>query len=153
MHLKLIRNTFTKDTTIGDLYIDGKFFCYTLESPDKGLKQNDSSFKIKLTNLFKPSAIPIGVYKVDLNMKVEFGRLLPEIQNVKGYKLVAIKKGSFISHTTGCISIGYKKGNDALFNSISIEQDLIDLLLNEDDITLEITNEDIIVNEFNKLWK
>ncbi len=150
MHLKLIRNTFTKETTIGDLYIDGKFFCHTLESRNKNLNQNDSLFKIKFANLFKSCAIPTGIYKIDLNVKINFGKLLPQILNVKGYKSVVIHRCCFISPPKGSISVGYKAGNNSLFISKTIEQDLIDLLLNDDIITLEITNEDTILNEFNK---
>ena len=31
MRLVLLRNVFTDKSTIGDLLIDGNFFCYTLE--------------------------------------------------------------------------------------------------------------------------
>lgn len=151
MHLKLIRNIFTKETTIGDLYIDGKFFCHTLESVNKNLNQNDSLFKIKFANLFKPAAIPTGIYKIDINLKNNSSKLLPEILNVKGEKSVIIHKYCFISPPKKSISIGYKIAHDSLFTSKTIEQDLVDLLLNDEVVTLEITTEDTILNEFNKL--
>ena len=148
MHLKVVRNVFTNEATIGDLYIDGKFFCHTLENPDRGLHQNNSLLKIKAYNLFKPTAIPLGIYKVDVNMRASFGKLLPQILNVKGFDPVTLQRGSFVNSLKGLILIGYKQGKNSLFNCNTIESDLIDLLLNEEDITLEITKNDIIYNQF-----
>lgn len=41
--MKLILNRIAKkkDYTIGKLYIDGKYFCDTLEDTDRGLKSSD----------------------------------------------------------------------------------------------------------------
>jgi hypothetical protein len=47
MKLKLVRELFTPTETMGSLFIDGKFFCYTLEDKDRGLNKTDSLESIK----------------------------------------------------------------------------------------------------------
>ena len=53
--LVLIRDTFTKESTIGKLYINGESFCDTLENP-------------WLDNQRNISCIPEGQYKVRLRL-------------------------------------------------------------------------------------
>ena len=75
MKLELHRKVFNTDgdrSTIGELYIDGVFFCYTLEDeirPD-GIKVDGKT------------AIPIGEdYKVELTFSNRFQRMMPLIYN------------------------------------------------------------------------
>lgn len=152
MHLKLIRNTFTDLTTIGELYINGSFFCYTLEDVDKNLYQNNSLLKIKSHNLFSPSAIPYGVYKLEISLKPNLGKLLPKVMNVKGFKNVFFDKNVLINKTSGTIMLGHKKANNALFNYHAIENELVDLLITEEDSTLEITSENKLLDKFKKTY-
>ncbi len=46
MNLLLLRNVFTDKSTIGDLLVDGNFFCYTLEDvvrkPDEKIPGRNS---------------------------------------------------------------------------------------------------------------
>jgi hypothetical protein len=75
MKLELHRKVFNTDgdrSTIGELYIDGEFFCYTLEDeirPD-GIKVDGQT------------AIPIGDYKVELTYSNRFHRMMPLIYNM-----------------------------------------------------------------------
>ena len=56
------------DYTIGNLYIDGVFFCNTLEDADRGLKQDDSIGVIESIKVYGKTAIPIGTYKITLDI-------------------------------------------------------------------------------------
>ena len=53
--------------TIGKLYIDKKYICDTLEDTDRGLNQDMSLEEIKKKKVYGETAIPSGVYKVDMN--------------------------------------------------------------------------------------
>ena len=43
MELKLIRKEFTDRSTIGELYVNGKFECFTLEDKDRKLESGSVS--------------------------------------------------------------------------------------------------------------
>jgi hypothetical protein len=101
MILTLIRQEFTDVSTIGSLYINDVFFCYTLEDKDRGLDQSQSLLTINAKKLFGITAIPYGTYKVRLSMSNRFKRLLPEILNVKGYTGVRIHRGNTAAHSHG----------------------------------------------------
>lgn len=108
-----------RDTyTIGNLYIDGKFFCNTIEDKDRGLDQSmtdEEILKIKVPN---ETAIPTGTYKITLNVvspkysKRSFyqkntnkGRV-PRLLDVKGFAGVLIHCGNLASDSSGCILVG-----------------------------------------------
>lgn len=117
----LLKRQYKKDTyTIGKLFINNQYFCDTLEDKDRGL--NDSMPLSTIKQLKKPkiTAIPIGTYKVTLNVisprfsKYQFyksinGGRVPRLLNVKGYDGILIHvmdgtRGADLSE--GCIGIG-----------------------------------------------
>jgi hypothetical protein len=51
------------------LYIDGVFFCNTLEDKDRGLKQTDSLATIQSKKVYAETAIPTGTYEIQMNIK------------------------------------------------------------------------------------
>lgn len=108
-----------RDTyTIGNLYIDGKFFCNTIEDKDRGLDQSmtdEEILKIKVPN---ETAIPTGTYKITLNVvspkysqrsfyqkNANRGRV-PRLLDVKGFAGVLIHCGNLPTQTQGCILVG-----------------------------------------------
>lgn len=128
MELKLIRETFTDNSTIGELFIDGAFFCYTLEDKDRGLTSVMDILTLNKKKIFGTTCIPYGEYKVLLTMSNRFKRLLPEILDVKGYKGVRIHRGNTAADSLGCIIVGYKRGIDTVYESTKAENDLISKL-------------------------
>src|SRR3712207_922846 len=106
MILNLKRMYYKEDYTIGKLYIDGIYFCDTLEDKDRGLKDNDNILSIKAKKVFGKTAIPKGTYKVILNESNRFKKILPFIVNVKGFEGIRIHQGNLSNHTEGCILVG-----------------------------------------------
>lgn len=98
MELKLIRKIFTDDSTIGELYINGSFFCYTLE---------DKVRPVKIKNI---TAIPAGRYEVIINWSDRFKMLMPLLLNVLNYEGVRIHWGNYSKDTDGCVLLGETKG-------------------------------------------
>jgi len=82
--------------TIGKLYIDGKYFCDTLE--DTVRKPG-----VKIPG---KTAIPAGKYKIKLTESLRFGRLMPRLENVPGFTGVLIHPGNTAEDTRGCILVG-----------------------------------------------
>lgn len=107
MKLKLVRTDLTPQSTIGALYIDGAFECYTLEDavrPD-GVK------------IYGETAIPRGTYTVDITASPRFKRDLPLLIAVKNYVGVRIHPGNTAADTEGCILVGRRKGKDRIEES------------------------------------
>jgi hypothetical protein len=107
MRLDLIRKTFTEYSTIGDLLIDGKFYCYTLEDMyrDKKIKG--------------VTAIPYGTYEVIINFSNRFQKPMPLLLNVPGFEGIRIHSLNTSDQTEGCIGIGFTKSKDFIGNSKS----------------------------------
>ena len=116
MELELKRTTFSKYSTIGELYVDGKFFCYTLEDEDLGLYQQMGEEQIKKIKVAGRTCIPYGRYEVVMNIKSNrFSQIkqyafcngyLPRLVDVPGWDGVLIHIGNWAKDTEGCILVG-----------------------------------------------
>lgn len=138
MKLFLQREEFTKNSTIGKLYIDNEFFCYVLEDCDRGLDQSMSALEIKARKIFGVTAIPTGTYKVITSMSARMKRLLPEVLGVTGFTGIRIHRGNYASDSLGCLIVGMRKAYDSVFDSTIAETALMRKLKGEKDITLVI---------------
>lgn len=122
MELKLIRKYFKDTYTIGKLYIDGLYFCDTLEDKDRNLTSTMTEQEIKKIKVKSSTAIPIGVYNITLAIKstkysnftkypyVKFcNGKMPRLLNVKGFDGILIHAGNTKDDTDGCILVGKNK--------------------------------------------
>jgi hypothetical protein len=106
------RRDFTDLSTIGELCIDGDFFCFTLEDTCRS-----SGIKIH-----GKTAIPQGRYRVIIDMSPRFKRLMPHVlevnsEEVNGFEGIRIHKGNSDQDTEGCILLGMHKGTDIIYDS------------------------------------
>jgi acylphosphatase len=76
--------------TISRLFINGERICEALEDTDRGLKQSMSLEEIKKLKIYGKTAIPSGRYKVVMSYSPKFGKVLPEVLDVKGYSGIRI---------------------------------------------------------------
>lgn len=147
-----IKRTITRNNyTLGKLYVDGVYFCDTLEDRDRGLTQNMSVEQIKSIKVPGETAIPKGTYKVTLDVvspkfsKYPFymqtcGGKLPRLIDVKGYEGVLIhvadgpKRDSLVQ---GCIGIGNLSAEEYLMNGKKVFIELYNKLKGNN-IELEI---------------
>jgi hypothetical protein len=129
MKLKVVREIKNDVCTIGSLFINDVFFCYTLEDKDRGLKQSDSLLFIQAKKIFGLTAIPSGFYKLTVNQSPKFKRMLPRILDIKGFSGVLLHRGNSANDSLGCILLGYKKGDNSIFKSTKAEIDLVNRLL------------------------
>ena len=86
MLLKIIRKKPQGNAICGELLIDNRWFCSSLERTDV--------------------AIPAGFYPVTLTMSPRFGEVLPLIGNVVGRTGIRIHAGNYPRDTAGCILVG-----------------------------------------------
>ena len=105
MELKLIRETKTNDSTIGKLYINEIYHCYTLEDKER---------EVKVQNV---TAIPKGRYEVIINFSNRFQQQMPLLLNVPNFEGVRIHWGNYSKDTEGCILLGTTKAVNMIGNS------------------------------------
>ena len=106
MRLTLRRITNKKDYCIGRLYINGVYFCDTLEDTDRGLSDTMTEEDIKEMKVYGQTAIPTGIYTVLLTYSPKYKKVMPLINNVKGYSGIRIHSGNTAKDTEGCLLVG-----------------------------------------------
>jgi hypothetical protein len=108
MNIKLRRFEFDTNYTIGKLYIDDVYFCFTLED-----KVRPTGEKVD-----GQTAIPYGTYSVIIDHSNRFNRDLPHVLNVPGFEGIRIHTGNTDADTEGCILLGTTwAGKDFIGNS------------------------------------
>ena len=150
MGIQICRQHKTDKYTIGNLLIDGKFFCNTLEDKDRGLNDKMSLSEISIKKVKAETAIPKGTYEVSLSTisprfsknpfyyNINGGRV-PRILNVKGFDGVLIHAGNDADDTEGCILVGYNKVKGKVIDSRDTYAKLYKILQSsKDKITLTI---------------
>jgi hypothetical protein len=132
MTLKLLRKWFTEDSTLGELYINDKFFCYTLED------------KIREEKIKGKTAIPYGVYKVIIDYSNRFKCNMIHILDVPNFEGIRIHAGNTDEDTEGCILVGYTKQDNSIGKSRLASEALkgfVSDALKKGDVKIEITRE------------
>lgn len=107
MKLELRRTSCGKVCTIGELWVDGKFECYTLEDV----------VRVDGVKVYGETAIPKGTYDVQVTYSPRFQRDLPLLINVKGFVGIRIHPGNTAKDTDGCLLVGTESGMDMIYNS------------------------------------
>jgi len=130
INLLLIRDTFSEQSTIGELFLNGERMCDTLENPWKDNQRNIS-------------CIPEGEYKVRLRLAREsatrdYLHLL--VQDVPNRDWILFHRGNSAKDTSGCILVGLGSQQDIVQNSTLA----MDLLMKEI-INLGGTNINLII--------
>ena len=128
MELKVLRKEFSGKTTIGELFIDGVFFCYTLEDVDRNLYATMTKQEIEANKVYGKTAIPYGKYEVIMSWSNKFKCIMPLVNNVPGYLGIRIHKGNSEVDTLGCLLVGMKKSVDKITNSTDAFNKLYEML-------------------------
>lgn len=138
MKLELKRVALRDTYTIGKLYIDGVYFCDTLEDKVRDLN-NDGDLNDKgETKVFGETAIPKGIYTVIMNMSSRFKRKMPLLLNVPYFAGIRIHRGSKAEHSHGCILVGINSIKGGLTESKEYEEKLYAILNESQDRKEEI---------------
>ena len=149
MELNIKRIARRETYTIGRLYIDGKYFCDTLEDKDRGLRQDMPVAVIRATKRKGITAIPTGRYRVTLAVQSpKFSKraiyqfcngYLPRLINVPGYDGVLIHIGNTARDMEGCLLVGRNTQVGKVLDSRKTFIELYDRLLGaKDDIYIKI---------------
>lgn len=123
--------------TIGKLYVDGKYFCDTIEDKVRDLNKN-GVFDGNEKKVYGETAIPYGSYQVIVNHSPKFKRELPRLLNVPSFDGILIHRGNTASDSAGCIIVGENKVVGKVINSTQYELKLTEMLKREKNVTIEI---------------
>lgn len=143
MKLTLKRKFIGPDYTIGDLLIDGTFFCNTVEDLVRQLpstcpntsKSRNCTCKEKV---YAETAIPSGTYKVTIEYSPRFKRRLPYLHDVPHFIGILIHSGNTAKDSAGCIIVGFNTVKGKVTNSRATSDKLNAILAKEKDITIQI---------------
>ena len=113
MEIKIMRKYKKAKYTIGLVYINGEYFCNSLEDVDRGLSSDMSVEDILKVKKPKETAIPSGHYRVLLTYSPKFHNkpyaisgMIPLINGVKGFSAIRMHDGKDETWTDGCILMG-----------------------------------------------
>lgn len=128
MRLKLTRNWPRSKYIIGRFYVEGDYFCNSLEPA----WQDNARY----------TAIPPGIYEVIMSYSPKFKRVLPLLRNVPGRDSIRIHRGNYPKDTQGCILLGENTKVGAVLNSTKYEERICKLIgdarARREMVTLEI---------------
>ena len=120
MKLTLKRIAKRDSYTIGKLYLEGEYFCDTLEDRVRDLNREKK--------IPGETAIPAGRYDVIVNVSPRFKRELPRLLNVPHFDGILIHRGNTAKDSSGCILVGENKELGKVLNSTRYELELTDRL-------------------------
>lgn len=144
MEINLKRIARREGYTVGNLFINGKYECDTLEDKDR--------LHFGEEKVHGETAVPAGRYSVDMatisprfskRAQYEFcGGRLPRLENVPQFEGVLIHIGNTPQDTDGCILVGQNKVKGQIINSTAtfstLYEKLIKAHLSGEDITIKI---------------
>ena len=105
---------------ISHIYIDGKYICDGIEDTDRMLDDSMDENYIKSKKVYGKTAIPIGNYKMTIDVispkfsqkkyyKYFCNGKLPRLEYVKGFSGILWHKGNTEKDSAGCLILGYNK--------------------------------------------
>ena len=120
MELLVQRIAKKNDYTIGRLFVDGKYFCDTLEDRVRDLTREEK--------VPGETAIPAGRYRVIVAMSPKFKRELPRLVDVPGFEGILIHAGNSARDSAGCLLIGENREKGRVLNSRKYEVKLTGII-------------------------
>ncbi len=145
-----MRYSSSEESTLGLLFIDGVFACYTLEDEHRVVK------------VMGETRIPAGRYRVELrpfgghhwrylkHYGSDFHKGMLQIMDVPGFTDILIHKGNDDDDTAGCLLVGDSANNnqvkDGFIGSSTVAYNRIyavvrDAILRGDDVFIEVNDE------------
>ena len=97
--LEVKRHPTANGCTLGELSLNGEFFCYTLEDPVRPAGKKVAG----------DTAIPAGTYRVTIERSPGFHMLTPRLHAVPGFEGILIHPGNGPRDTRGCLLVGFAK--------------------------------------------
>lgn len=131
-----VKRLWPRDTyTVGRMYVDGNFFCNTLEDKVRDIEKEGK--------IYGETAIPYGEYEVVFSYSPKFKRNLPRLINVPHFDGILIHSGNTAKDSLGCILVG-KNTQKGMLTESRVTSDALNKLISKaqnsgEKITIKIT--------------
>lgn len=113
MFLTVEREPSKNGATLGKLYINGSFFCDTLEDEIREIPGID----VAKWKQYGKTAIPSGIYEVTLEPSQKFGPDTMTVNGVHGFDYIRIHAGNSDEDTHGCLLVGVRNSDSTIAQS------------------------------------
>lgn len=127
MEITLKRTALNPEFTLGEMFIDGAFFCYTVEDTVR------SGAKVK-----GKTAIAYGRYKVIISKSMRFKKDMPLLLDVPNFEGIRIHSGNTAEDSEGCIIVGMAQTLNGVGLSRVAFQRLMERLKGQNSIYISI---------------
>lgn len=131
IRLEVRRTLRTDKYTEGKLFVNGEYFCDTIEDTVRILNEYEDK-------VYGETAIPMGMYKVVMSYSPSFKCVLPEVLNVAFFTNIRIHAGNTAEDSKGCVLVGRKLRDGYITKSKDTLKLLLTLLEGENDIMLAV---------------
>lgn len=133
--LKLYRIVFTPESTQGELCIDGKHECWTLE---------DFCRKPGEAKVYGKTCIPEGKYRIVIKYSNRAKKNWPFLLDVPGFEGIRIDIANTAEEIEGCIAVGLSRSPNRVGHSLMAWNRLVEKFkqaeANKEEIWIEIIN-------------
>lgn len=131
--LRLIREPSAGGATLGALYVNGVWRCWTLEDP---IRERPGE-PVEAWKRPGDTAIPAGRYAVKTTYSPKFDRMLPEVLSVPGFSGIRIHAGNRAIDTEGCVLVGFVRANAVIQQSRPAVEVVIEACVDGAELTIE----------------
>ena len=131
MKIKVVRDGLKEDCTLGKLYINDEFECFTLED----------EVRLDGEKVYGKTAIPYGTYDIAVTHSPHFGTDLPLLLSVPNFEGVRIHPGNTAADTEGCLLVGLQRSDSTVTHSRLAFSSLFSKIRNALDEGEEVTIE------------
>lgn len=110
MHILVQREESRNEATLGKLFINGQFFCDTLEDEIR----EQQGIPVAQWKQYGKTAIPAGMYEVTLEPSPRFGPDTMTVNGVNGFDKIRIHAGNTDEDTHGCLLVGVRNSDHTI---------------------------------------
>lgn len=108
-----IQRLWKKDSyTGGKVFINDKYFSFSIEDADRGLTSSMTEKEIAKIKKYGITAIPTGRYQLAMTYSNRFKRYMPQVLGVKGFEGIRIHVANKATDVEGCIGLAYEDSSD-----------------------------------------
>ena len=118
--LCVYRKQYDEDFTASEVVFKGERIMFGLEDRVRAVGEK----------IYGRTAIPMGVYDMELTFSPKFKRLLPELFDVPNFKYIRIHSGFSSDDSHGCLLVGLKQAlnGSRVYQSRKAELELVNLI-------------------------